>query len=168
MAGRTRDDIRPLHDRAFWITLGAAGSVAAVALVAGGPALRLTYGAEFEGALPIFQVLIIEAALACVAQVTSHLFQALDRPGMPSTIQVLSFALALIGCAVLIPRMGAQGAAVAMLVATTGRLLMLLLAARVTLGLGPALPICSWQRLRALTARALTARSLTARSGRTE
>ena len=151
MANRRREDIRPLHDRAFWITLGAAALVAFVAIGVGGPALRLTYGPEFEGALPIFQVLVIEAALACVAQVTSHLFQALDRPGMPSTIQVLSFALALVGCAILIPRMGAYGAALAMLGATAGRLLMLLLAARFTLD--PVPPMRPWQRRRALTAR---------------
>ncbi len=153
MASRSREEIRRLHDRAFWITLVAAAVAAIIAIAVGGPALRLTYGPEFEGALPIFQLLIVEAALACVAQVTSHLFQALDRPGVPSTIQVLAFVLALIGCAFLVPQYGAWGAALAMLLATLGRLLMLLVAVWKTVEPGPRLPLGPGRRLRVLGAR---------------
>lgn len=146
MAGRDRDDLKWLHDRAFWITMVGAGAAAGVAIIAGGPALRLFYGAEFEGARPIFQLLIIEAALACVAQVTSHLFQVIDRPGVPSTIQVCSFALALAGCAILVPTHGALGAAMAMLIATLGRLSMLLAVAGASPNLGLPLPTLPWRR----------------------
>lgn len=148
MASRSRDEIFRLHDRAFWITAVATAAAALVAIQLGGPALGLFYGPDFVAALPVFQLLVIEAALACVAQVTSHLFQALNRPGLPSTIQVCAFALALIGCAVLVPRLGAYGAALAMLLATSGRLVMLLVAAHTRLGPRPPANGRGWDRLK--------------------
>ena len=88
--------------------------------------LGFAYGAEFAAANRIFRLLIVEASLAVLAQVTVQLYFARDRPGVVSAIQTATLAVSLALLLTLVPRFGAVGAAAALLVAGTVRWLLLL------------------------------------------
>jgi O-antigen/teichoic acid export membrane protein len=94
--------------------------------VAGEWLLGFAYGAEFTAASRIFHLLIVEASLGVLAQVTVQLYLARDRPGVVSVIQAVTLAISLALLLTLVPRFGALGAAVALLVAGTVRWLLLL------------------------------------------
>ena len=49
--------------------------------------LGFAYGAEFAAAVGIFRLLVLEASLGVLAQVTMQLYLARDRPGLVSAIQ---------------------------------------------------------------------------------
>ncbi|MEO8020204.1 MAG: oligosaccharide flippase family protein [Pseudomonadota bacterium] len=88
--------------------------------------LGFAYGAEFAAAIGIFRLLIVEASLGVLAQVTVQLYLARDRPGVVSTIQIVTLAISLALLLTLVPRLGAVGAAIALLAAGVVRWLMLL------------------------------------------
>jgi len=102
-------------------------TVACVTLwLAGEWLLGFAYGAEFAVAIDIFRLLIIEASLGVLAQVSIQLYLARDRPGVVSSIQSITLAISLALLLTLVPRFGAVGAAAALLCAGVVRWLMLL------------------------------------------
>ena len=126
MAGRSKSDIKALHDHAFRFTLYAAATVVALVILAGKSALVLLYGSSFLPAVVILNILVVEAGLTCVAAVTEKLYCSLDAPGFVSVAQSVSFIVIVAGLAVLVPVHGAVGAASAVLLATVVRLIVLL------------------------------------------
>jgi O-antigen/teichoic acid export membrane protein len=88
--------------------------------------LGFAYGAEFAAANRIFRLLIFEASLGVLAQVTVQLYLARDRPGLVSVIQTVTLAVSLALLLTLVPRFGAVGAAAALLAAGAVRWLLLL------------------------------------------
>jgi O-antigen/teichoic acid export membrane protein len=101
--------------------------VACVTLwLAGEWLLGFAYGAEFAAAIGIFRLLIIEASLGVLAQVSVQLYLARDRPGVVSTIQSITLAISLALLLTLVPRFGAIGAAAALMSAGVVRWLLLL------------------------------------------
>jgi O-antigen/teichoic acid export membrane protein len=92
--------------------------------------LGTVYGAAFVQASPIFRVLLIEASTACIGQVLMQAFLASGAPGIPSFVQLVTLAASAAGMFVLVPFLGAMGAALALAISSSLRLVMLLVALR--------------------------------------
>jgi O-antigen/teichoic acid export membrane protein len=126
MSGQAEADSRRVHDTACRFLI-ACLTIACVSLwLAGEWLLGFAYGAEFAAAIGIFRLLIIEASLSVLAQVSVQLYFSRDRPGTVSTIQSITLAVSLGLLLVLVPRFGAIGAAAALLAAGVVRWLLLL------------------------------------------
>lgn len=125
--GRAPDEVLTLTGRAVRVSMALTlvGAIAAVLLAPFG--LRLLYGPQFLAALPVFRILVPEVLLSGVAAVLTQAWMALGRPGTVTLVQVSSFALALLMMLILIPRHGLIGAGLALLLATSVRLGLLLL-----------------------------------------
>jgi O-antigen/teichoic acid export membrane protein len=114
--------------------------VAGVGLVAlAEPLLRLLYGAEFAGAIPVFRLLAVEAMLGCATSILLQPFLALGRPGVVSLLQGAGLALSVPLLLLLIPAYGVVGAGVALLVAGACKLACVLVGYRLFLRLSPPL-----------------------------
>lgn len=135
MSGQTQSDGKRLHDYALRFLL--AGLVAGCVLlwIAGESLLVFTYGAQFGAANAAFRLLVIEASLGTLSQVTVQLFLSRDRPGVVSAIQVLVLCASAAALLVLVPRYGVTGAALGLVVAGAIRWLLLLGALRLILKL---------------------------------
>ena len=130
LSGRDSQEGKRLHDHALRFLL-AGMFIACVALwILGEWLLTFAFGAEFAAANGIFRLLVIEAALSVLSQVSVQLFLAHDRPGVVSMLQVATLALSLVCLLVLVPRHGAIGAAAALLIAGVARWLALIVAIR--------------------------------------
>ena len=102
-------------------------TVACVTLwLAGEWLLGFAYGAEFAAANRIFHLLVVEASLGVLAQVSVQLYLARDRPGVVSVIQSITLVVSLTLLLLLVPRYGAMGAAAAVLAAGVVRWALLL------------------------------------------
>jgi O-antigen/teichoic acid export membrane protein len=135
MAGRDSDGAKLLHDHAYRF-LATTLVVACLGLfIIGKPAMTLVYGQEFGVAAVLFEILVVEAALSVLAQVTIQLFMSLDRPGTVSVIQGIVMAFSVTVLCILVPLYGALGAACGMLLAAVTRLGLLLFSLKVMLKL---------------------------------
>jgi O-antigen/teichoic acid export membrane protein len=127
---------RRIHDEACRVLIAALVLGCGVLWIAGQWLLAFAYGPEFVAANAIFRILVLEASLSVLSQVTVQLFLSRDRPGLVSGIQgvmlLISFALLL----TLVPIYGALGAAVALALAGALRWIVMLFAVRRVLG-GP-------------------------------
>jgi enterobacterial common antigen flippase len=115
-----------VHDVACRILLASLTAACVLLWLAGEWLLGFAYGAEFAAANSLFRLLVIEASLGVLAQVSVQLYLARDRPGVVSTIQTLTLATSLALLLTLVPRFGAIGAAAALLTAGAIRWLMLI------------------------------------------
>ncbi|CAN5456256.1 hypothetical protein BH10PSE12_BH10PSE12_29790 [soil metagenome] len=133
MTSLSRAEAKLLHDRTYrfmfaTLTIGCIGM-----WIAGPFIMRLVYGEEFAPAATIFRILVLEAALGVLTQVTIQLFMSLDRPGIISSIQAIVMVATLIALFFLVPAMGTLGAATGLLLAAVLRLVLLYGAVRGTL-----------------------------------
>ncbi len=93
-------------------------------VVALGPwLLGLLYGGEYRSASAVVRILVIEVVLSGVAQVLSQAFMALARPGFVTGLQIIGLLLTVPLMLLFIPRFGVVGAAAALLISTTVRLI---------------------------------------------
>ena len=106
----------------FWLmALGCVGG-----WIFGGELMRVFYGRSFGSAAPVFRVLIVDASMACLAQMQLEAFLAAGRPSYPSIVQTISFTVIIGLMLVLAPRFGAVGAAFSLLAGSTTKLGLLL------------------------------------------
>lgn len=126
MSGRSHPEGKRLHDQACRFLLAALVGGCALLWLLGERLLALTYGAEFGAANTLFRLLVVEAALGVLSQVTVQLFLSCDRPGLVSTIQVSVLGLSVGLLLLLVPAYGAQGAGVALVITGAIRWLLLL------------------------------------------
>jgi O-antigen/teichoic acid export membrane protein len=85
--------------------------------------LGLLYGKEYRNASGVVRILVIEVVLSGIAQVLSQAFMALGRPGFVTGLQIIGLSLTVPLMLLFIPRFGVVGAAAALLISTTVRLL---------------------------------------------
>jgi O-antigen/teichoic acid export membrane protein len=126
LSGQTETAAKRLHDHACRLLLGGLAIGCLLLWIAGEWLLVFTYGADFAAAALIFRLLIIEASLGALSQVTVQLFLSRDRPGVVSTIQVIVLGVSIASLFVLVPRFGALGAAIGLLGAAAARWFLLL------------------------------------------
>jgi O-antigen/teichoic acid export membrane protein len=126
LAGRTQAEVAAFTRGCFrlvlWLLLVACGAV----LLVDGPLLRWVYGPGFAAAVPVFRVLLLDAALSCLGQILIQAFLARNASGVASTIQVVSFAVSSVGVVLLAPMLGSIGAAYALAAGSLLRLGLLL------------------------------------------
>jgi antigen flippase len=134
MAGQSEAALR-VHDIANRFLLAGLSAGCVCLWFAGEWLLNLAYGAEFAAAIGLFRLLVIEASLGVLAQVSVQLYLARDRPGVVSVIQGISLGVSLVLLLTLVPRFGAWGAAASLLGAGIVRWLLLLGGLRVILKL---------------------------------
>ncbi len=133
MSGRAPHEMKALHDQAFRLVCYAvAGAVAGTTLL-GTTMLGLVYGADYRPAGALLNILIIEAGVTCIGHVVVQLYLAMGRPGYASVAQVTSLGVACAGLAVLVPQMGAAGAAWSLVAGSAARLVVLLVGVRMQL-----------------------------------
>jgi O-antigen/teichoic acid export membrane protein len=151
LAGQGDANGQRVHDMACRFLIGSLSAACVVLWLAGEWLLGFAYGAEFAVAVGIFRLLIIEASLGVLAQVTVQLYLARDRPGVVSAIQAGTLVVSLALLLWLVPRFGGLGAAIALLSAGAVRWLALLAGMRFVLKLPlprPYLNAEDWRYLR--------------------
>ena len=84
------------------------------------------YGPEYRPAGALLNILIVEAGITCIGFVVVQLYMAIGQPGYASIAQMVSLAVACTGLAVLVPQMGAAGAAWSLVAGSAARLVVLL------------------------------------------
>ena len=126
LAGQGEANSQRVHDTACRFLIAALSVACVVLWLAGEWLLRFAYGAEFASAVDIFRLLVIEASLGVLAQVTVQLYLSRDRPGVVSSIQAGTLVISLALLLTLVPLYGGLGAAIALLVAGAVRWLALL------------------------------------------
>jgi len=104
--------------------LGALTSAAlGLGIIATGPVLvHVLYGSAYEAAGTLLPVLVLQVILAGVTQVLMQGLLAADRPGAATLTQFLGLALSVPLFLVLVPSLGARGAALSLLASTAIRL----------------------------------------------
>jgi O-antigen/teichoic acid export membrane protein len=127
---------KPAHEieiyihRAFRALLWILAAICVAGFVFGGVLLRWIFGTHFDAAVPIFHILLVDAALTCIGQLLIEAFLASGKPSYPSTVQVASLGITTVALVALAPSFGGEGAAVAMVCGSTLRLVTLLVGLR--------------------------------------
>ena len=133
ISAQTESDGVRLHNRAFRFVFVCLAVTIAVLWAVGHGLLVFAYGPEFGEAVTVFRLLLLEAALGALSQVTVQLFLSRNRPGIVSAIQGIVLALCVAALLILVPRYGGMGAAICLLGAAAIRWLLLLGAMRAIL-----------------------------------
>jgi O-antigen/teichoic acid export membrane protein len=92
--------------------------------IAGPLAIHVMYGARFAAAVPVFRILLVEVVLGGATWILVQAYMAVGRPGVVTTLQACGLALSVPLMVVLIPRFGLVGAALALLISTSVRLIL--------------------------------------------
>ncbi|OPZ22821.1 MAG: Polysaccharide biosynthesis protein [candidate division BRC1 bacterium ADurb.BinA364] len=93
----------------------AAAIACAAATLAAGPLVRLLLGGAYAAGIPVLRTLIVALSLGLVVNPVAFLFYARKAPHLLSLLNCLQLCLNVALNAVLIPRFGAQGAAISTL-----------------------------------------------------
>jgi len=124
--GHEKGVVVGMVERAARLSSCIALAFAAVLALAFTVIFPLFYGAGFARGIVIAQVLTFEAVLSGLISVLSQSFMALGRPGMVTVLQGIGLSAALPLMYFLLPRVGLIGAAYALLISTTLRLVLVL------------------------------------------
>jgi enterobacterial common antigen flippase len=124
-AGRDKDRVVEMVERSARVSTSIALAFA-IALIAVLPLiLPLFYSGAFAPAVPVAQLLTVEAVLTGLVSVLAQAFMALDRPGVITVLQAFGLAAVLPLMLVLLPHFGLIGAAYALLISTTFRFVLI-------------------------------------------
>jgi O-antigen/teichoic acid export membrane protein len=96
--------------------------------IAGPFLLKLLYGAEYVGAVNALRVLVTEVTISGLVFVLAQAFMACGWPGTITFLQAIGLSLSLPIMYWLVPKWGVLGAAIALLISTSVRFILLLLA----------------------------------------
>ena len=133
MSGSSATRRTSLHGHAVRFLLIALLGGCLLLWLTGATLLSWAYGAEFVAANGIFRLLILEASLSVLSQVTAQLFLADDRPGVVSMIQLAVLGGSFVLLLTLVPHYGATGAALALAIAALCRWMLFMGAAKLIL-----------------------------------
>ena len=99
-----------------------------IAIVVAGPALvRLLYGADYDPVGPLLPILVLQVVLAGIGQVLLQGLLAAGRPAAAAVNQFVALGLSVPFFLVLVPSLGARGAAIALLASTAIRMVLTML-----------------------------------------
>jgi O-antigen/teichoic acid export membrane protein len=122
MISKSPDLIYTLTGRAVRITTFMTGSAGLFVALLGPRLITFLYGSAYRSATGIVRILLMEVLLSGVALVLSQAFMALGQPGAVTVFQVSGLLLTIPLLIGLVPRYGIHGAALAILLSTTIRL----------------------------------------------
>lgn len=125
-AARPTVEVVDLTGRATRVSTTLALLAGIVVIILGPVLLRLLYGSEFLGAVPVFRILVIEVVLSGTTMVLAQAFMALGQPGIVTILQGIGLGLTVPLMLVLIPTYGLVGAGFALLGSTIARLAFIL------------------------------------------
>lgn len=98
-------------------------SLASASLIATLPFLMVhLYGGAFKGVVSVAQILCVEVVVGGATSILSQSFMATGKPGTIAVLQVMGLLLTVPFMLILIPRLGLNGAALALLMTSTCRL----------------------------------------------
>jgi O-antigen/teichoic acid export membrane protein len=123
---RTPAEVWRLTGKAVRMTTFVTVMCGAVIVLAGPRLLVALYGSEYGEAAGILRILVVEVVISGATQVMSQAFMALARPGVVTALQVIGLLTTIPLMFVLIPRLGIEGAALALLISTCVRFLFVL------------------------------------------
>ena len=136
-AGRAFDEVLHLVGHAVRMTtIISAGAGCAVCLL-GPTLLRMMYGAQYLSAVGALRILVLEVILQGAVYVMAQAFMAVGRPGTVTLLQATGLSLSVPLMLLFIPRFGVAGAALALLLSTTARAILLLAGFSIFLGSRP-------------------------------
>lgn len=127
-AGKTPEAVLELTERSARLSTTVTALCGLFVCVLGPFLLKLLYGREYVGAVNALRILVTEVTLSGLVFVLAQAFMALGRPGIITFLQAIGLSLCLPVMYWLVPKWGVMGAAVALLVSTSARLLLILLA----------------------------------------
>ena len=115
--------------RSLWryFFLGVVISTAAIALleIGSAPLVRIFFGEQFDGAIPIARILLVATLFMCARRVLTDCVNGLGRPGLGTLAEIVSWVLLVPTIAVLLPAYGAEGVALALAISWMISLLLL-------------------------------------------
>jgi O-antigen/teichoic acid export membrane protein len=104
------------------INAAAAAGLAAI----GPPALHLLYGDRFMGAVGPFRILLVETVVSNAVRILYQVFSGTGRPQVVTAIEAISVTASLGAMLLVVPRFGIEGAAACVLLASSLRLICVL------------------------------------------
>ncbi len=104
-------DARRLISRLMRRTAAVAAATCAVGVLAGGPALRILFGAQYSPSADLFRVLVIAAFLRSIVGLVGTSIHALGRPDVNLGLLLITGSLNIALNILLVRTMGAAGAA---------------------------------------------------------
>jgi O-antigen/teichoic acid export membrane protein len=97
--------------------------------------IHVVFGARFDGSIIACRILLPGALMVGLNQVLYNGASALGRPGLPSIAEGVSMVITAVGLYILVPRYGYIGAAIVSSIAYTASFLIMLVIAKMFLGL---------------------------------
>lgn len=125
-AGRTQETALALTARAARVSTIITGCCAAAVALVGPLLLRILYGAEYTSSIVSLRLLLVEVTLSGCVFVLAQAFMALGRPGTVTMLQAAGLSISIPIMLLLVPRWGIAGAALALLVSTCARFILLM------------------------------------------
>jgi O-antigen/teichoic acid export membrane protein len=119
------EEVIEVTGRTLRVSAALTVSGAVVLGVAGPVLLRLLYGKEYLQGVNTFRVLLLEMLLAGSTFLLSQAFMAVGRPGFVTALQAVGLTISIPGMLWLIPRWGILGAAIALLISTISRFVLI-------------------------------------------
>jgi enterobacterial common antigen flippase len=88
--------------------------------------IQTLYGRGFDQVTSVLRLLLIEVVIACAVWLLTQAFMALDKPGVVTLFQGIGLGVSFPCMYLLIPKYGLNGAAAALLISTSVRLVFVL------------------------------------------
>ena len=127
VTARPVEEVVMLVGRAMRVSLTLTLLASISVMLLGPVVLRLLYGSEYLGAVPVFRILLVEVVVGGATWVLAQAFMALGRPGTVAILQGIGLGLSIPLMLLLIPTYGLVGAGLALLGSTTVRLVFVLI-----------------------------------------
>ncbi|MGI4831756.1 MAG: lipopolysaccharide biosynthesis protein [Janthinobacterium lividum] len=127
-AGRTHGEVFALTAQSARLSTSITALCGLCVCLLGPLFLRLLYGKEYVDAVNALRVLVVEVTLSGLVFVLAQAFMALGRPGTITALQAIGLSLSIPTMLWLVPKLGVLGAAIALLLSTVARLVLVLVA----------------------------------------
>jgi O-antigen/teichoic acid export membrane protein len=135
VAARASADIIEIVGLAARITTVVAGAAAIVLAILGPFLLHTFYGVRFDGAVGPFRWLLLDCVIANLGRILYQAFSAGGRPEIVTAIESIGVVISATSMIFLVPVYGTVGAALSLLMASTARLICVLIGFRFVIGL---------------------------------
>ena len=133
-SGREAGDVMEMTSRSARVSL-LVSIPAALVLAAAGPfVIGVVYGPGFEGAVPVFRILLFEAVFRGLVLVLSQALMALNRPGLATIVDGTGLTVLFASLAVFVPAFGLNGAGASLIASALARLFLVMVFLRMVIG----------------------------------